>query len=63
MLAVDSQEEPQALGLKRPRRYWGAPKWSPARIEDLPRERVAAMLAPLGEHELTFDQQAGEERP
>ncbi|WP_370192801.1 enoyl-CoA hydratase/isomerase family protein [Aurantimonas coralicida] len=40
-----------------------APKWSPARIEDLPRERVAAMLAPLGEHELTFDQQAGEERP
>ena len=29
VLAVDSQEEPQALGLKRPRRYWGAPNWSP----------------------------------
>ncbi|MEF2552383.1 enoyl-CoA hydratase/isomerase family protein [Aurantimonas sp. A2-1-M11] len=31
------------------------PKWSPARIEDLPQARVAAMLAPLGEHELTLE--------
>ena len=30
------------------------PHWSATRIEDLPRERVAAMLAPLGKDELSF---------
>ena len=34
-----------------------------AKKTDLPQARVAAMLAPLGEHELTLGQQAGEERP
>lgn len=40
-----------------------APQWPVARLEDLPAARVAAMLAPLGDAELTFDEQQGEERP
>jgi enoyl-CoA hydratase/carnithine racemase len=37
-----------------------APRWRHARIEDVTAEEVAAMLAPLGAAELTFD---GEETP
>ncbi|ORE92062.1 enoyl-CoA hydratase/isomerase family protein [Aurantimonas sp. 22II-16-19i] len=31
-----------------------APRWSTQRLEDLPHEQVTAMLAPLGDDELTF---------
>mgnify|MGYP003112909790 CR=1 FL=1 len=34
------------------------PQWSVARIEDLPQERVDAMLAPLGDNELEWEEQA-----
>jgi len=34
------------------------PQWSVARIEDLPRERVEAILAPLGDNELTWEERA-----
>jgi NADPH-dependent glutamate synthase beta subunit-like oxidoreductase len=32
-----------------------APRWRHARIEDVTADEVAAMLAPLGAEELTFD--------
>ncbi|NDV86024.1 enoyl-CoA hydratase/isomerase family protein [Aurantimonas aggregata] len=38
------------------------PRWSVARLEDLPARRVEAMLAPLRDAELTFEDN-GEERP
>jgi enoyl-CoA hydratase/carnithine racemase len=34
------------------------PKWATPRLEDVTPEAVAAMLAPLGEHELTFEEGA-----
>nr|WP_280891224.1 enoyl-CoA hydratase/isomerase family protein [Jiella mangrovi] len=37
-----------------------APRWPVQRIEDLPRQKVEAMLAPLGKDELTFDEKAEE---
>ncbi|MEH6719781.1 MAG: enoyl-CoA hydratase/isomerase family protein [Aurantimonas endophytica] len=39
-----------------------APQWPVARIEDLPPDSLAAMLAPLGDAELTFEDN-GEEQP
>ena len=39
------------------------PQWSVSRLEDLSPPALAAMLAPLGAGELTFDDQQGEERP
>jgi enoyl-CoA hydratase len=36
-----------------------APRWTHARIEDVTADEIAAMLAPLGDAELTFE---GEER-